>query len=189
MIKLTEHCKIRYCERILKLNLSREDLLKHMYKNNYEIEYKIIELFYESEPIIRDRVMCKNGDRSNFYINGNTIIITDIHDKKIVTIYKISDGFSNNNIEYYTQTIKDLNAKKHHFKKKEEIMKNRINYQHGKFDIVQCEMFHKELLYQEVMIDLAHLLNEMYDIKYKLKEINKMLTDLTKFMISYFEYN
>lgn len=89
-MKLTEHAKIRYVQRVLKIE--NEDEAKQYIKENESEVFSLMYKMYTNSTLIYKNYppTLEAGSSQNIYLNDNIIIITTSLDEKIITLYHIT---------------------------------------------------------------------------------------------------
>lgn len=88
---ITNHCKMRYIERIKGIRNTIENK-EYLNSNNEQIEKEINKMFTYADFVIEAQI---GGDKTNkrFYIRDNIIFVVNSDDKVIITLYKVDFGF------------------------------------------------------------------------------------------------
>lgn len=88
-MNLTTHFKKRYCKRLL--NIEDGEVSNYVKQNNDAIIAAGLELFEGAMFLWRGSF--NNNQPANFYINGVTVLLTDVDDNTLITLWNSDFGF------------------------------------------------------------------------------------------------
>lgn len=129
-IKISEHVKVRYCERIMNKN-DKGDAAVFLANNQQKVIDDITKLVEYGELIYQGRSIVEyNKQPVRIYLNGTWVIVVDDKKNNVVTLYSIDLGVGKEfNENYINKLLDKLNEAKEEYSKTEaEIENNKEDY-------------------------------------------------------------
>lgn len=145
---VTFHCLQRYSERILKLDLVNGELKKYINENKNKLVNDILELKQNSRLIYSGQI--NEHTESNFYLNKNIIIVEDVQNKNLKTLFDLSFGFDE---DIDADIAKKLISKLENINKKIDKTKEKINKDLSKKQ-VEIETVDNEIKFLQQQLEL-----------------------------------
>lgn len=90
MVNITKHALTRYAERIK--GFIPSEINRALFDNSEIYKIELNKMFDYSKLIYTGKF--NNNETTNFRVADNIMLITDVQDSKIITLYKISFGFN-----------------------------------------------------------------------------------------------
>lgn len=112
-MKINDHVIYRFVQRVIGIKSDKE-VQRYIARNRFEIVYKILEFINKSEILIENYAPGRR-DTLDYYVNGETLILTKPKKTELVTLYDIrldaNSKTNSNKIRQYVSTIKVNNHK------------------------------------------------------------------------------
>lgn len=179
MINITKHAFKRYAQRFKGIDKNNIDANITFYKDMYQTE--LDKMFENSRLIYTGKF--NGNETTNFRLVDNIILVTDLVDSKIITLYRIDFGFDREIDKMITEDlIRKLNqAEEHYINKECEIEKEeeKLNSQLDDMSIdIQCmeeTLNNTKESYKALKIYRDSFINEKEIAKSKMNLIAKKL--------------
>jgi hypothetical protein len=178
----TDHILLRFVQRVIGIP-EKQQALKFIEQNKYEVYYKLLKLINESELLHENFSPTGSGKTYNYRLIGDTLIVISSNGHVAVTLYDIAidlnEKENSETIRDYTKKIKQnygesqrRDAKRDKINKESQKLEFLVDYTEKELDKL------KEQLEEQIMIG-----RENYQEAKRLKHENREL--MTKIMYGF----
>lgn len=165
MINVTRHAYTRYAERI-KL-VEKEDLETSLIVNKDQYHLDLDKMFQNSKLIYTGQFNDKHSE-ANFRIVDNIILITDIADTKIITLYRVDFGFDRDvDLTILTSLLEKLNfAEEEYIGAIEEVNEEKVRVVTNRDNLkLEIEQIEEQLKYMKESLEIMNSYVDKFDYK------------------------